>query len=195
MKPPQELAKHLKHAQANAPEDAIVKVRTLLGWMAKIITLLPTPSRGIDVRRSLHGDIWTAGSGDLSAGGTVNANGTVSAYTIGGVMPTIGGDRLDDSYTPLTIGSGTVHVIATITATLADLGGAFIQSLAVTTVTLATSGTDPGPSGLVSSTGTFEVLQATFQDGAKTYQRQTGDWSVDVIDDRTGAGSCTLVRI
>lgn len=197
MKPPQELAKHLKHATANAPEDAIVKVRTLLGWMAKIISLLPTPSRGIDVRRSLDGDIWAATGGGGTGNLTVTSAGVVKAGSVGGVMPTIGGDRLDELPAPTLglTGSGTEHVVINIDGALVVTAGVMVESLTLAAgdVTLTVESSDPGAPGLVSSDGSFAVLLATFVDGVQTYQRTPGDYILEVCDDNSGTATCHLL--
>lgn len=95
MRPPQELSKHLKSAVVNADENSLVKMRTLLGWMARIITMLPTPSRGLNVRRSQDGDVWTVPEPDAPA--RIDALGRISPILVGGLMPTLDGDPLDDT--------------------------------------------------------------------------------------------------
>lgn len=194
MKLPQSLQRYQGAIRSDADDSALVKLGTLKAWVALIIGLLPVPSRGITVRRSSHGDVWTVLDAS-QPGGTVNADGTVAAFTIGGVMPTIGGDRLDEDYTPLDIGSGTVYVIVTIASTLTKQSGSFVQTITVTSAAISTTDTDPGAAGLSSGSGGFSLVLATFQDGVKTYQGETGDWSVDVVDNRTGAGVATFVRI
>lgn len=93
MKPPRELEKHLNHAKNDANENALVKMRTLLGWMARIYAMLPTPSRGLNVRRSMDGDVWTVPEPDRPW--AISDTGRVSPATVGGVMPTLGGGSLD----------------------------------------------------------------------------------------------------
>lgn len=197
MKPPQELSKHLKHAKSDVDENALVKMRTLLGWMAKIISLVPKASRGIDVRRSLDGDVWTINDSLLMGNLTVNTSGVVKPGTVGGVMPKIGADRLDISPAPdlgLT-GSGTEYVVVNIAGALVVTAGVLVESLTLAAgdVTLTVEATDPGPTGLVSDDGTFTVLLATFVDGVKTYQRTAGDWNLEVCDDDSGTATCELI--
>lgn len=133
----------------------------------------------------------TETEGNLS----VDRTGHIVPGLIGGFMPTIGGTALSGAYTPLSLtGSGTEHVICTLASTLTNPSGVFVTGLTITGAAFSI-GSDPGPSGLVSSTGAFTLLFATFVDGVRTFQTTPGDWSVDVIDSRAGDGACTLVRI
>lgn len=67
MKPPPDLAAYAKDPP-EADDGALVKVRTLKQWAARIIRLIPRPSRGLSVRRSLDGDVWL--TSDLGGGGS-----------------------------------------------------------------------------------------------------------------------------
>ena len=63
MKPPQSLTKYLDAARTDAPDEALVKMRTLKAFMAQLFTHIPTPGPGIGVRRSLNGGVWAAEGG------------------------------------------------------------------------------------------------------------------------------------
>lgn len=42
----------------DAPDEALVKMRTLRAFIARVMSKIPTPAGGIKVRRSLFGDAW-----------------------------------------------------------------------------------------------------------------------------------------
>ena len=204
MKPPQELAKYLKHATGGVDENALVKMRTLLGWVAKIITLLPQPSRGISVRRSLDGDVWTAGGVDAGARGlncTVRSDGTTVAVvpsTICGVMPKIGTTPLSSSPTPtLTItGTGTEYIVATITGTYTVTDSILVHPAfaAITSVVLSVSSTEPDEQDLRSD-GVHTLLLATFVDAVKTVQNGYGPVAYYLQDSWTEDAEAMLIPL
>jgi len=129
----------------------------------------------------------------------VETNGVVTAGTIGGVTPTIGGDPLDDSPPPaLTIGSGTKYIVVTINLTLEVDAGVYVEGYsAITSVVIAATTTDPGSAGMLSTDGEFKFKIATFVDGAKTAQFITGSKSIQVCDDGTGdaRGALNLITM
>lgn len=127
---------------------------------------------------------------------TVLRSGVIVAGTIGGVMPTIGGTSLAAGTPPaLTIPtSGTRHVMLTVTSTFTVFNSVFVQTATVTAASFALE-SGAGSSVLLSTSGTFKVRWATFVDGVKTYQHETGDFVVDVIDDRTASARGTIVLL
>lgn len=177
-------------------EGALVKMRTLKASLAWIVGMLPTPSRGITVRHSSHGDVWTVEAEASAPLLTVFPTGVVKPGTIGGTMPLIGADRLDEVPAPaLTLtGSGTEYVVVTINGTLNVVSGVFVSGLTLADgdVVISVEATDPGPTGLVSDDGTFAMLLATFVDGVKTYQHPGGNWNVEVCDDYSGTATGLL---
>jgi hypothetical protein len=197
MKLPQSLQRYRGGMPTEADDGAIVKMRVLKAAIAWVMERIPSASAGLSVQRGKDGDVWMVPGQTSSAGGTVAANGAVSPFYVGNAMPVIGGDRIDGSYTPLEIGAGTVYVVMTIAGTLTKLGGVFVQNIVIEQgdVTIDVTDTEPGPDDLISTSGTYSVVLATFSDGAKIYQARVGDWYLDVIDDRTGAGQASLVRV
>jgi len=184
---------------AGIDDNALVKMRTLRAMLSDLARMIPRPGPGLGLRVGKDGPVWGVNAASLAAAAltnlSVSADGTITSGLIGGVMPTIGGTPLSGSYTPLSLtGSGTEHVICTITSTLSKSGSTFVETIDVTSAAFSV-GADPGSSGLVSGDGTFVLLWATFLDGVKTFQTAPGDWSVDVIDRRDASGECTLVRV
>ena len=197
MRPPQQLARYTGAAlKADADDQSLVKLGTLKAWLARVIQMIPVASRGITARRGLDGDVWTLEAGS-DHGLNVNANGTVTPSTIAGVVPTIGGDPINGTYTPLTIGSGTKHVIATITGTFvtSTLDSRVFVSPAMTGIAVALSVTTTLPTGadLVNNTGSFILLLATFVDGVKTLQNGQGPVGAVLQDNLDGSGDALLV--
>ena len=162
---------------------------------------------GIDIRidgatrSSADGNTLTftvpPGGNSTASGLDVAAAGTVTAATILGVMPTIGGDPIDDAYTALTISSGTRYVIATVTGTpvTTTLSGRVFFGPAMTSISVAITetGTAPDSGDLSGSDGTFAFLLATFVDGVKTAQNGHGPITGFVQDHLDGSGNGTLI--
>ena len=82
----------------NAPDDALVKMRTLRAFIARAISMIPTPAGGITVRRTLFGDVWTAaGGGSAASAWQIDSSGRINPAYVGFVMPTLGGEPLDST--------------------------------------------------------------------------------------------------
>jgi hypothetical protein len=196
MTPPAELAKHLGGLKADPPDEAIVKMKTLKAYLAQICLLIPSAGRGVGIRRTLNGDQWAVNS-SATKGLEVNADGTILAASIGGAMPTIGGTAIDAGYTPLTIGSGTKYVVATISCTFTTVtlaGRVFVSPVPTgLSVSIAVTGTAPTSADLISTTGTFKLLLASFKDGVKTAQNGHGPLVLYLQDDLMGTGSAMLI--
>lgn len=96
-KPPPSLIRHLGvKIDENSPDEALVKVRTLKAWMARIISMIPSYGSGMQVRKSLFGDIWSAaGSAPSQTPFGIDAAGKVYPGLVGLRMPTLGGSPLD----------------------------------------------------------------------------------------------------
>lgn len=155
-----------------------------------------TASQGGD-SDTLSFDVSGSGSGSTSEQGLdCLADGRVVAATILGVMPTIGGDRIDGSYTPLTIGSGTKYIIATVTGTpdTTTLSGRVFFHPAMSSISVAISVTATAPTAgdLTSTSGTFKIHLATFVDGRRTAQNGHGPITGFVQDQLDGSGYGTL---
>jgi len=198
MRPPQSLSRYVgADLKASADDACLVKLGTMKAWMARVIQLIPVASRGIAARRSLDGDVWTFDPNSTDHGLSVNANGTVTPSTIAGVVPTIAGDPINGAYTPLVIGSGTVHVVALITGTFAvsTLDSRDFVSPVMTGVAVAivTTGTLPTGDDLVNTTGDFVLLLATFVDGVKTLQNGHGPMGALLQDALDGSGTAQLI--
>jgi len=159
---------------------------------------------GILIKSGPHGTTITqtrraAGLRVSGRGLDVGPGGTVVPSTIGGVVPKIGVNPISGSYTPLTIGSGTKHVIATISCTLttSTLDSRVFVSPTLTDVEVVISVTTTVPTSadLISSTGNFKLLLASFLDGSKTLQNGHGPitlWLQDALD---GSGIASLMVI
>lgn len=161
---------------------------------------------GLDIRidgatrSSADGNTLTftvpSGTASAASGLEVSADGRVTAATILGVMPTIGGSAIDDTYTALTISSGTRYVIATVSGTpvATTLSGRVFFGPAMTSISVAITetGTAPDAGDLSGSTGTFAFLLATFVDGDKTAQNGHGPITGFVQDHLDGSGNGTL---
>lgn len=139
------------------------------------------------------------GAGDVSLALSVSDAGVVTPGTVQGIMPTIGGTRLDAGTPPtLTIpGSGTRYVVINITGTFnsSTLGGAtFIAaSLASPTATITLETTAPSAADLKSTTGSFKLHLATFVNGVKTAQIFYGPVTFTIQDELDGSGTGNLV--
>jgi len=72
----------------DAPDEALVKMRTLRAFIARVMSKIPTPAGGIKVRRSLFGDVWQVDGSSASHPFKVTAAGedlfTVQAGTCEG---------------------------------------------------------------------------------------------------------------
>lgn len=127
----------------------------------------------------------------------VLSNGIVIPSTIFGVMPTIGGTPLNDAPPPtLSIPStGTRHVVITISGTPVTTtlsGRIFIHNLNSISVTISLDTSAPNTADLVSSTGTYKLLLATFDNGSKTAQIGHGPITAGISDDLNGTGTGIL---
>lgn len=195
MKVPQSLQKYQSASLApDADDAALVRLGTLKSFVARLINLIPSPGVSFGVHRSKDGDIWYLRGGTAAVGnGVVNTDGTVTPFTVGGKMPVIGSARLDSNPAPaLSLARvGTEYIIAEISGTPTVISSVLVTAFAVDSVSIVVDSTDPGPGGLVSDSGEFRVLMATFVAGVKTYQRSPGDWTLKVCDD--GAGTATGV--
>lgn len=123
----------------------------------------------------------------------------VNAGTVLGVMPTIGGTALNAGTAPqLTITkSGTRHVVLNISGTPSvttlDSRDFFHPTMSSITVTITSETTAPTGSDLVSSTGSFKALLATYVNGVKTAQNGYGPITGFVQDQLDGSGDGTLL--
>lgn len=126
----------------------------------------------------------------------VSSNGKVIAATVMGVMPTIGGTRLDDGNPPsLTIpSSGTRYVVVTVAGTFALKGTFVLPTYSGTpTVTIAVDTTNPGYAGTHNvASGTFKFLLATFVDGVKTLQNGHGPITAEICDNLKAEAKANL---
>lgn len=119
--------------------------------------------------------------------------------TVLGIMPTIGGTALDDASPPtLTIPtSGTRYVVLNVSGTpsTATVDGRvfFNPVMSSIAVSITVESTAPTPTDLVSSTGDFLVLLATFVNGQLTAQNGYGPYSGFVQDALDGSGDGLLV--
>lgn len=117
MKPPPSLRQYRDDNRgAQAPDEALVKYRSLRGLLARLLFFVPEAGSGIRVTQTNNGPLWSI-AGTLTAPWTFNADGTISPGTVSygtTIMPTMGGTRLDAG-TPPTIadightGSGTEY--------------------------------------------------------------------------------------
>lgn len=201
--------------QATAKTNALSLPRVpkgLAGRVAWCIAALPRIAKAAGLNLQIIGAKRASTSGgaaevQISPGGdgeavlplNVDENGVVTPGTIGGVMPTISGTALDDATPPvLTIGSsGTKYVIANITGTFSSstLGsatfiGAAMSSISVTITVTSTALTDADAR---STSGSFKLLLATFQDGVKTAQNGYGPLGIYIQDALNGSGTGLLV--
>ena len=126
----------------------------------------------------------------------VGSDGKVIAATVMGVMPTIGGTRLDAGTPPnLTIpGSGTRYVVITITGTFQITDSIFVKPTfsGDPTVVITLETTAPTYSDTISSSGVFKLLHATFVDGVRTSQNGHGPITCDLCDDNSKTATAIL---
>lgn len=131
---------------------------------------------------------------------TVSANGQVVPGTVGGIMPTIGGVAIDTVPAPLlTIPiTGTQYVVINIEGTMstASYAGASFVAAAMTdvTVTITVESSSPTGADMLSDTGTFKLLLATFVDGIKTHQGMIGPVTFIIQDTLDGSGTGYLAH-
>lgn len=136
--------------------------------------------------------------GDASRGPlSVSSGGTVKPGLVAGLMPTIGGTRLDATPAP-SLGfpsSGTRYVVLEIDVDWTPVEGVYIAAPVVSAVRIALNTTAPTPANLLTSDGRFKVWLATAVDGVVTAQYLTGYVSVQVIDsgDGTARGQLYLI--
>lgn len=130
----------------------------------------------------------------------VGSDGRVQAGTVGGVMPTILGTRLDaDPPQSLNISpTGTQYVVINIEGTMstASYAGASFVAAAMTdvTVTITVESSSPTGADMLSNTGTFKLLLATFVDGIKTHQGMIGPVTFIIQDTLDGSGTGYLAH-
>lgn len=144
-------------------------------------------SASVGADGSMKFKVGAGGGSSAALGLDVSSSGKVTAATVMGVMPTIGGTSLDDASPPsLTIASsGTKYIVVTVAGTFTLKGSTFVMPTysAAPTVTIAVDTSDPGYAGTHGiSTGTFKFLLATFVDGVKTAQNGHGPVSADICD-------------
>lgn len=154
------------------------------GWSLQIDG---AESAGVGADGRLQFKVNSSASSAPAQGLDVSSAGKVTAATVMGVMPTIGGTSLDDGTPPLlTIpSSGTRYIVVTVTGTFTLKGSTFVLPTfsAAPTVTIAVETTNPGYAGTHNiSTGTFKFLLATFVDGVKTGQNGHGPVSAEICD-------------
>jgi hypothetical protein len=119
----------------------------------------------------------------------------VAPGTIGGDMPTIGGDPLDDDPPPaITLsGTGNEYIVVSITGTWVNTpDGLFARQLTSRSVTIAKSTSLPSSADLLSksSGGTFKFLLAKYVDGLFSFQNGYGPIGLYFEDD--GSSSAKL---
>lgn len=197
MKPPPSLQAYRENRQADQADDGtLVKYRGLRSMLARLLFLVPTAGLGLRVTMGQDGPVWSTTNGSTTAPLYVSGTGRVTAGTVGGKYPTIGGTSIADNPAPLLSipTSGTRHVCLNITLTLSKDGTTYVTGFsAVNSVTLTVESTDPGSAGLKSSTGKFVVKLATFVDGVKTAQTYEKSLNLSVCDNGSASGTAEIV--
>lgn len=133
-------------------------------------------------------------SADVSPLGLdVGADGVVVFSTVLYAVPQIndgGWTALNATPTPALAltGSGTEHVVVQVTGTF-DItsDGTFVRPVMSGISVKIAIDSAPGPSDMISTTGTFKFLLATFVDGIRTGQTGHGPIVGKVCDDLSGA--------
>lgn len=149
-----------------------------------------------DENGGIQAKLKTGAAGASTQGLDVSDAGIVVPATVLGEMPKIGSTRLDASSPPsLTIpSSGTQYVIITITGTLNVVGSIYVRPTfsSITSVIISVSTTAPTSANLISSTGVFVLLLATFISGVKTAQNGHGPIGGDLCDDQSKTATAIL---
>lgn len=184
------------------PKGLGPRVAWCIRAMAKMAAASGMHLQIIGARRASHdGDLGrfeidaSGGGGSGSDKLNVDENGIVTPSTVGGVMPTIGGVALDHATPPaLSIsGSGTRYIVINISGTLNSntySGSTFIGSaMTSVTVTITVETTEPTGDDLLSTTGSFKILLATFVDGVKLAQAINGPVQFIIHDVLDGSGT------
>jgi len=183
------------------PSGLVPWKKTVESFLEKLAAAAGIEIEIIGATRSQGGSALSfdlpSGTGATALPLDVSRSGIVTPSTIFGVMPTIGGSPLNSSPPPaLSIPStGTRHVVITISGTPLTTtlsGRIFIHNLNSISVTISIQTTAPNSSDLVSSTGTYKLLLATFVNGSKTAQIGHGPISAGISDDLNGTGTGIL---
>lgn len=145
---------------ASADVQSLVKVKTLMAWIAYVISVIPRSGAGIAVRRTPDGDVWTATAEARPL--QVSSTGKVQPGLVGGRMPTLSGGALDvtSNVIDLTDFGGNFKVYFKLTFSVTYLSG-FLSSYSLTSVSVEHAASIP------SNTDSIKYLQlATVTGGA-----------------------------
>ena len=178
-----------------------IKAEHIRALSESIKRLQPRNSPTVRVQETPNGisyHVQTAGGVSASSVGglDVKPSGIVTPSTVGGVMPTINGVRLD-AETPQKLSispTGTVYVVINVSGTpntSTYAGASFVGTvLGSLVVTISTSTNEPTDANLTSASGVFKVHLATFVNGQRTAQIGHGPITYLVQDllDGTGTG-------
>lgn len=183
------------------PSGLVPWKKTVESFLEKLAAAAGIEIEIIGATRSQGGSALSfdlpSGTGATALPLDVSSSGIVTPSTIFGVMPTIGGSALNEDPPPtLSIPStGTRHVVITISGTPLTTtlsGRIFIHNLNSISVTISLQTTAPNSADLVSSTGTYKLLLATFVNGSKTAQIGHGPITAGITDDLNGTGTGIL---
>jgi hypothetical protein len=118
----------------------------------------------------------------------------VVASTVLGTVPTIGGTQIDAGTPPvLTVPeSGTRYVVINCTLTPSVDEGFVFPTVVVSSITITLESTLPTAADLVTASGSFKVLLATYVDRVKTLQAGYGPITGELCDTLTSEGKATL---
>lgn len=196
MKPPPSLRQYRDDNRgAQAPDEALVKFRSLRGLLSRLLFFVPEAGEGITARMTNDGPVWEVQAGTTSPL-FVAKTGKVTPGTIAGIYPTIGGTSIATLPAPaLTIpGTGTAHVVVNVESSLSVSSSVYVAGFtSMDAISLTVETTDPGSAGLKSTDGLFYFVLATFVDGVKTAQNFTSSLILSVCDDGTATGTADLV--
>lgn len=76
-------------------DNALVKMKTLRVALAGVMAAMPRPGPGLGKRIGKDGEVWGVAPNDHPF--RVASNGAISPGLVGGLMPTLDGDPLDDT--------------------------------------------------------------------------------------------------
>lgn len=119
---------------------------------------------------------------------------TVEPSTVFGEMPEISGTAISAMPRPtLTLpASGTRHLVLNIALSFTLTEGFVHPIVSVVSITLTLETSVPSSGDLISDSGNYKVLLASFEDGSRTVQNGYGPISGELCDTLTGEGSASL---
>lgn len=197
MRVPQSLAGYLgKYDVAKAPDEALVKVRSLKAAMAQILSLLPTPGGGVAVRRTLTGDVWgliLPAAHNWQPMAVSNTTLTLSPGKVNGVYPTItpsGGSATSVNTTPrpaLTVDATALNYVYLKVPVTKVISSGFVESATQGSPVIEAATTEP-----TSTQSNRYFTLFTWQEGKLVSQISFGNIGWKAEDDQTATSNAVF---